>query len=120
VIPVSTTTELALRGAMSRLLEGKPEKTDGRLTVVNLATEAGVSRATANRATTVLTTFREAIAEVRWRRGSGRTAQSDNSEGTPRSIEDLLAQHLQVRALLRASEQRRIKREGACLRIVDL
>lgn len=119
MIPVSTGTELALRAAMSRLLDGKSEMTDGRLTVVNLATEAGLSRATANRATAVLKTFREAVAEVRRRRGVERTAQQANSEETSRYAKDLLAQHLQVRALLRVSEQRRIKRQGARLRMID-
>ncbi|RWD43461.1 hypothetical protein [Mesorhizobium sp.] len=119
MIPVSTATELALRAAMSRLLDGKSERTDGGLTVVNLATEAGVSRATANRATGVLKTFREAVAEISRRRGVERTAQQADSEETSRYVKDLLAQHLQVRALLRASEQRRITRQGVRLRIID-
>lgn len=59
--PVSAASELALRQAMTRLLEGRPAKTDGRLTVSNLAAEADVSRATANRATAILTTFRDAV-----------------------------------------------------------
>lgn len=59
--PVSAASELALRQAMARLLSGHPAKTDGRLTVSNLASEAGVSRATANRASVILATFREAV-----------------------------------------------------------
>jgi DNA-binding transcriptional ArsR family regulator len=66
--PVSQKTEDALRVAMKRLLEGTSEYTDGRLTVANLAREAGVSRATANRATAVLAEFR--VAEARFRSGS--------------------------------------------------
>jgi DNA-binding GntR family transcriptional regulator len=66
--PVSQKTEDALRGAMKRLLEGTSEHTDGRLTVANLAREADVSRATANRATAVLAEFR--AAEARFRSGS--------------------------------------------------
>ena len=66
--PVSQKTEDALRAAMMRLLEGTSVHTDGRLTVANLAREAGVSRATANRATAVLAEFRGA--EARFRSGS--------------------------------------------------
>lgn len=40
----------ALRAAMTRLLEGHPQRTDGRLTKENLYKEAQVSRATMNRA----------------------------------------------------------------------
>ena len=66
--PVSEKTEDVLRAAMKRLLEGASEHTDGRLTIANLAREAGVSRATANRATAVLAEFR--AAEARFRSGS--------------------------------------------------
>ena len=65
---VSQKTEDALRAAMMRLLEGTSVHTDGCLTVANLAREAGVSRATANRATAVLAEFR--AAEARFRSGS--------------------------------------------------
>ncbi|MEV0869469.1 hypothetical protein AB0I24_16210 [Brachybacterium paraconglomeratum] len=47
-------SEHKLRAAMERLLAGTAERTDGRLTKANLYREAGVSRATMNRATTVL------------------------------------------------------------------
>jgi len=55
-------SEAALRAAMARLLDGRPERTDGALTVANLAREAGVSRATANRAADLLAEFRAAEA----------------------------------------------------------
>jgi hypothetical protein len=58
VTAVSPATAGALEGAMRRLLEGRPARTDGALTVANLAREAGVSRATANRATDVVARFR--------------------------------------------------------------
>ena len=48
--PVSRSTEEALRAALARLAAGDAVQSDGRLTVANLAREAGVSRATANRA----------------------------------------------------------------------
>jgi hypothetical protein len=61
-------SEVALRAAMARLLDGRPERTDGALTVANLAREADVSRATANRAADLLAEFR--AAEARERRSS--------------------------------------------------
>jgi hypothetical protein len=59
--PVSAATLTSLRDAMARLLASRSEHTDGRLTVANLAREAGVCRATANRAETVLNEFRTAL-----------------------------------------------------------
>jgi hypothetical protein len=47
---VSAAAAKALREAMERLLSGHPQRTDGRLTKNNLFKEAGVSRATMNRA----------------------------------------------------------------------
>ena len=61
-LPVSRTTEEALRQALARLIDGCPTRTDGRLTVANLAREAGMSRATANRATAIVAACRDAIA----------------------------------------------------------
>jgi len=51
---VSAKTEQALREAMERLCTGQPTRTDGKLAKNNLWREAGVSRATMNRATAVL------------------------------------------------------------------
>jgi len=56
-MPVSRATECKLRVAMDHLLNGTFQRTDGRLTVSNLAKEAGVSRATANRAEVMLAEF---------------------------------------------------------------
>ncbi|PZU43538.1 MAG: hypothetical protein DI566_14385 [Microbacterium sp.] len=47
-------SEPKLRAAMNRLLAGTAERTDGRLIKENLYREAGVSRATMNRARAVL------------------------------------------------------------------
>jgi hypothetical protein len=58
VSAVSAETASALEEAMQRLLEGRPSRTDGALTIANLAREAGVSRATANRATDIIDRFR--------------------------------------------------------------
>lgn len=60
-LPVSTAAENALRDAMHRLLAGKPERTDGALTITGLAKEAALSRSTANRARAVLEEFRAAV-----------------------------------------------------------
>ncbi|MFJ8677734.1 hypothetical protein [Streptomyces sp. NPDC093589] len=51
---VSAHTAAALRAAMKRLFDGKPQRTDGRLVKENLWQEAQVSRATMNRATAIL------------------------------------------------------------------
>lgn len=51
---VSPKTAATLRAAMTRLFEGRPQRTDGRLTKENLYKEAQVSRATMNRAQAVL------------------------------------------------------------------
>lgn len=54
---VSQRTEHKLREAMDQLCNGTSQRTNGQLTVSNLAKEAGVSRATANRAEAVLAEF---------------------------------------------------------------
>ncbi|MBL3666928.1 hypothetical protein JL475_13170 [Streptomyces sp. M2CJ-2] len=51
---VSPKTAAALRAAMARLFDGRPQRTDGRLTKENLYKEAQVSRATMNRAHAIL------------------------------------------------------------------
>ncbi|MFE1763882.1 hypothetical protein ACFW81_06645 [Streptomyces angustmyceticus] len=51
---VSPKTAAALQAAMHRLFEGRPQRTDGRLTKENLYKEAQVSRATMNRAQATL------------------------------------------------------------------
>lgn len=60
---VSPFTEQALRSALERLASGAAQQCDGELTVSNLAREAGVSRATANRAS-------EVVAELHRRRSA--------------------------------------------------
>lgn len=60
---VSPTTEKALRDAMTRLLNGSARRTDGRLTKENLYREAGVSRATMNRAPDILAAWDLAVAD---------------------------------------------------------
>jgi hypothetical protein len=103
--PISTATEEALRAAMARLLARRAVKTDGRLTVVNLAIEAGVSRATANRAVGLLADFRRAVAALRARGPSAESARA-GAEEESRSAH-ILAQHIQARALHAKLQERR-------------
>lgn len=58
---VTAETEKKLRDAMQRLLTGTAKRTDGRLIKNNLHIEAGVSRATMNRATDVLAEWDAAV-----------------------------------------------------------
>jgi hypothetical protein len=110
VTPIESKSEAALRAAMKRLLAGRPERTDGALTIMNLAREAGVSRATANRAGDLLAEFR--AAEARQRRSSQqalkeriRTLEAELRAVRGAEIADLralartLAQHIQVLTL---------------------
>jgi hypothetical protein len=59
--PACTATEKKLRDAMQRLLSGTAQRTDGRLIKNNLYIEAGVSRATMNRATAVIADWEAAV-----------------------------------------------------------
>lgn len=56
------TADQALQDAMERLFANRPTCTDGRLTKNNLYQEAGVSRATMNRATAILAEWDSRIA----------------------------------------------------------
>ncbi len=106
--PVSQSAEQALRAAMQRLLSGSAVRTDGRLTIVNLAIEAGVSRATANRATTVLTEFRRLAAGRKAREMRVEVALTGREEESRNA--HILAQHAQARALHRRQEEQRAAR----------
>lgn len=58
---VRPATEKKLRDAMQVLLAGQSKRTDGRLTKANLHVEAGVSRATMNRAAAVIAEWNTAV-----------------------------------------------------------
>ena len=116
--PISAATDLALREAMARLLTGCPRVTDGRLTVVNLAIEAGISRATANRASEVLDAFRQSVAESRGRCNAGvQQNETARAEQERRATKNVLAQHRQVRALCQLEERRRNDRTAEVISI---
>lgn len=96
--PVSAETERRLREALARL-----EAAGERLSVANLARQAGVSRATANRAVTIRSELWEAAAGRR----EAATAPVDIGEQSRAARGNILAQHAQVRALLRGEKRRR-------------
>lgn len=60
---VSPRAAKQLRDAMDRLLAGRPQRTDGRLIKDNLWKEAGLSRATMNRAVEILAEWNHRVAE---------------------------------------------------------
>jgi hypothetical protein len=60
---VSPRTAATLREAINRLLAGRPQRTDGRLVKDNLWKEAGLSRATMNRARLVIAEWDTQVAD---------------------------------------------------------
>lgn len=110
--PVSARTQSVLRDAMGRLVAGRPRVTDGRLTVANLAREAGVGRSTANRATDVLDEFHVSAARVPIRRrpetdvAASRSRDAAEIAGLKATVTQL-AQQVQQLAVL-GEEQRRV------------
>jgi hypothetical protein len=105
-LPVSRTTEEALRQALARLIDGCPTRTDGRLTVANLAREAGMSR---QRQTALPPSWPPAVMplllperEVCHRGGPERRERSAGLH--------IRAQHIQARALQQRQEEQRAAR----------
>ncbi len=101
-----------LREAMARLVAGRPRVTDGRLTVANLAREAGVGRSTANRAVDVLQAFHVAATRVPRRRTPEMEVAAVRSRDAAEiaalnSTVNQLAQQVQ-RLALHGAEQRRM------------
>jgi hypothetical protein len=96
--PVSLETERRLQDALARLVASGDQ-----LSVVNLAHQAGVSRATANRAIAIRAELREVAAQRR----KDAPALIDSGRQSGDASEHILAQHVQVRALLRSEERRR-------------
>lgn len=111
--PLSARSEAALREAAERLLAGKPRVTNGKLTVANLAREAGVGRATANRATELLSHFRAGISSTRELSTAGPGEQRRERDAITISIlkdtTQRLAQQVQYLALQNAEQQRMIE-----------
>ena len=105
--PVSRSTEQALRAALARLAAGNALQSDGRLTVANLAREAGFSRATANRAPLILSNLQDMAKTPKQRVAVHPTSPGVAEQQIRRAIDDLIAQHLQDRALLSRSDEGR-------------
>jgi hypothetical protein len=105
--PVSAQTEIALRAALVRLVEGRPTRTDGRLSAANLAREAGVARATVHRATTILAELKalQSVDQAPPLLPERSVLQAERSR---QEAEHIRAQHLQVRALLAWAASRRL------------
>lgn len=98
---VSPATEQKLRSAMARLLT-QATRTDGKLTKTNLAREAGVSRATMNRATTVLAEWNTAVTDHR--PPSRETARiEDEIRPLKATIKNLRADNAELRARNKAA-----------------
>ncbi len=102
---VSAAAQLALTEAMERLIAGRPLRSDGRLTVANLATEAGVSRASANRAAEVILEFRRAAVAIRAQQQVESVLRDPDRDR--RRNAHILAQHAQALALQKRREEQR-------------
>ena len=89
-------SERKLRAAMERLLAGTAERTDGRLIKENLYREAGVSRATMNRAPTIL--------EEWSRRVDGTQPRDQEIEGLRRALSDQRAESRRLRERIQELE----------------
>ena len=118
--PVSAGCDAMLREAMARLVAGRPRVTDGRLTVANLAREAGVGRSTANRAVDVLQAFHVAATRVPRRRTPEMEVAAVRSRDAAEiaalnSTVNQLAQQVQRLALHGAEQRRMIKALRAVL-----
>lgn len=102
--PISDAAANALRGAAERLLAGSDVH---GLTVTALAAEAGVSRATAYRASDIVRAFR---ARVRHRADDAAPDQAANhSEAAElRETVRIMAQRIQILTLLAADQERTI------------
>lgn len=131
---VSPSTAVALEEAMQRLLDGRPSRTDGALTIANLAREAGVSRATANRATDIIDRFRARLDPTDGEnlpatlRGRIRdlTAQvadlrrHEHQEVTSlRATVSTLAQHVQALTLENQALREAVERDAGVIRMSD-
>lgn len=115
---VKASTLAALEEAMIRLLDGKPLHTDGSLTVANLAREAEVGRATANRAKDVVMRFQAAAGARKPVAGADpkddRINAEANSKEERRALRALASQVAILTLALRDAE-REVKRLTAVL-----
>jgi DNA-binding MurR/RpiR family transcriptional regulator len=104
---ISNAATDALRGAAQRLLASTQAEDGHHLTVTALAAEAGVSRATAYRATDIVSAFR---AQVRHRTAVSKPDRAEHSSevGELRETVHVMAQRIQVLTLLTIDQERTI------------
>ncbi|NRQ39376.1 hypothetical protein HII36_47270 [Nonomuraea sp. NN258] len=99
---VSEATERALREAMARLIAGRPRHTDGAFTKENLYQEAGVSRATMNRATAVMAEWDAHVAEY-GRRTVGEARRDSDLDELRAKLKEISAECGRLRQKLEAA-----------------
>ncbi len=104
---VSQAAEKELRDAMQRLLAGTAIRTDGRLTKTNLYTEAGISRATMNRAAGVLADWNAAVG-----------AQSAPRDAQLVELQDTISELKQAIAKLRQDNNDLKRRNQAAVTVI--
>jgi len=90
---VTPETEKKLRDAMQRLLTGKVKRTDGRLIKTNLHIEAGVSRATMNRAAVVLAEWDSAVGTASTPRDAQLVGLQETVSNLKKAVEKLRRKH---------------------------
>lgn len=106
---VSPRVAARLREAMDRLLAGRPQRTEGRLIKNNLYREAGVSRATMNRARWVMAEWDTRVADC-----GGRTP------GEARKHDELLQIRAELAAKTRECTQLHQRLDAAATAIAAL
>ena len=104
---VSPATEKKLRDAMQRLLAGQSKRTDGRLTKANLHIEAGVSRATMNRADAVIADWDTAVG-----------TQSAPRDSKIAKLQDEVAKHKKSIAALRQRNMELKRKNRAAVTVI--
>lgn len=99
---VSAETAKALRAAMERLLAGRPSRTDGRLIKENLYREAGISRATMNRAHAILAEWDRRTAATN-ARTPGEARRDDELQELRAEVKNLKRERTRLQGRLDAS-----------------
>ncbi len=99
---VTEASEKALRDAMACLLTGKPRHTDGAFAKTNLYKEAGVSRATMNRATEIMAEWDTHVAE-HGRRTVGEARRDTDLDEVRKKLKDKAAECADLRNKLDAA-----------------
>ncbi|GAA2530957.1 hypothetical protein [Winogradskya humida] len=99
---VSEAARQALREAMDRLKAGNPLRTDGAFTKENLYKEAGISRATMNRATDIRAEWDQYVAE-HGRRTEGEARRDTDIDSLRKRLRDKTEECAALRRKLHAA-----------------